>query len=190
MGTLDKFMDLMRINDPEIEEEYENEEDYEEYEEEEVEEVEEKRSFFSFGRKKEAPAVVEEEEEIEEEPAYTPQPTRGPSYRPAPTRNKVVSMNGTGIEVIVVRPIDFTDCKIIADYLGEGKTVMINMEDIKNPAAQRTIDFIGGAVYAYNGTLTAASPKMFIAAPGEVIVDGDLCDDIMNENIVAPQISE
>ena len=88
----------------------------------------------------------------------------------------------------MIKPRDFSEAKLVADLLRQGKTVVINMEDIVNPEAQRTIDFVGGACYAVDGTLQAISRNIFIAAPDDIEVSGDLRDEIMNESIVSPTI--
>ncbi|MDO4169174.1 MAG: cell division protein SepF [Lachnospiraceae bacterium] len=174
-GRVDKLLGFMKLSDDEYDE-YDEYEDYEEVEEDE----EEKKPFFF--RKKEEP-----EEEDEEETIVREKPRRQFSRT---SNSKVVSMNSRGVEVNVVKPRDFRESKLIADFLREGKTVVINMEDIMNPEAQRTIDFIGGACYAFDGTLQAISKNIFIAAPDDIEVNGDLRDEIMNDDIISPKISE
>jgi cell division inhibitor SepF len=174
-GAMDRFLGLMRLNDDDYEEEYDDE--YEEVDEEE-ETVEKSISIFPKKTKKEE----KEESVISEAP-------KRQSYRRT-ANNKVVSMNGHGVEVFVIKPQDFSESKVAADLLREGRTVVINMEGVVNPEAQRTIDFIGGACYAVDGTLQAISKNIFIAAPDNIEVNGDLRDEIMNEDIVSPKISE
>ena len=59
---------------------------------------------------------------------------------------------------------------------------MINLEGVELTVAQRSIDFVGGATYAINGSLQAVSNNIFIAAPDSIEVSGDLKSEIMNEN--------
>ncbi|MEE1313065.1 MAG: cell division protein SepF [Lachnospiraceae bacterium] len=179
-GKVDKLLGIMRLNDDDYEDDYE---DYEDYEEVDEDEEKEKKSIFSFRRDRK----VEEEEEEEPQPVVMETPKRQQYRR---TSNKVVSMNGQGVEVQVIKPVDFGEAKQAADYLREGKTIVINMEGVPNPEAQRTIDFIGGACYAVDGTLQAISKNIFIAAPDNIEVSGDLRDEIMNDDIVSPRISE
>lgn len=172
-GKVDKLLGFMKLNDDEYDE-YDEYDDYEEVEEEE------KKPFFF--RKKEEP-----EEEDEESSVVTEKPKRQFTRT---SNGKVVSMNSRGVEVNVIKPQDFSESKLVADLLREGKTVVINMEEVVNPEAQRTIDFIGGACYAVDGTLQAISKHIFIAAPDNIEVNGDLRNEIMNENIISPKISE
>ena len=64
------------------------------------------------------------------------------------TGSKVVSMNGRGVEVYVIKPQDFAEAQTAADLLKKGRTVVINLEGVELTVAQRSIDFIGGATYA------------------------------------------
>ena len=93
-------------------------------------------------------------------------------------------MNGRGVEVYVIKPQDFAEAQTAADLLKKGRTVVINLEGVELTVAQRSIDFIGGATYAINGSLQA----VFIAAPDSIEVSGDLKSEIMNENTISPQL--
>ena len=104
------------------------------------------------------------------------------------TGSKVVSMNGRGVEVYVIKPQDFAEAQTAADLLKEGRTVVINLEGVELTVAQRSIDFVGGATYAINGSLQAVSNNIFIAAPDSIEVSGDLKSEIMNENTISPQL--
>ena len=118
---------------------------------------------------------------------------RSRSSRPASrstsgSSNKVVSMNSRGSEVYVIKPQEFNEAQTVTDFLKDGKTIVINMEGIELTAAQRIIDFIGGACYALDGTLQAISSNIFIAAPQDIEVSGDLRDEILNESTVSPYL--
>ena len=170
-GTVDKLLNFMKLSDDE-----EYDEEYEEYEDDEEEE-EEPRSTFSFFKKKEP--------EVEEESSNSKisQP-----FDNTITGSKVVSMHGRGVEVYVIKPQDFAEAQTAADLLKEGRTVVINLEGVELTVAQRSIDFVGGATYAINGSLQAVSNNIFIAAPDSIEVSGDLKSEIMNENTISPQL--
>lgn len=107
----------------------------------------------------------------------------------AGTNSKVVSMNSRGSKVYVIRPKEFNEAQDITDFLNEGKTIVINMEGIDLTLAQRIIDFVGGACYALDGSLQAISNNIFIAAPHDIEVTGDLREEILNESTVSPNLS-
>ncbi len=93
-------------------------------------------------------------------------------------------------EVYVIRPQEFDDAQTVSDFLKAGKTIVINMEGIQLDPAQRIIDFIGGACYGLGGDLRAISSNIFIAAPNNIEVSGDLRDEILNESTLSPQLGK
>ncbi len=127
MGAVDKLLNFMKLTE---DEEYD---EYDEYEEEEEEPDTERRSFF---RKKD---TVREESNVIEPITYTSRETKDPKPRRFGS-GKVVSMNGHGVEVYVIKPQDFAEAQTAADLLKEGKTVVINLEGVELTVAQRSID--------------------------------------------------
>lgn len=111
-GTVDKLLNFMKLSDDE-----EYDEEYEEYEDEEEEEP---RSTFSFFKKKE-PEVEEEESsnsKISQPFDNTITASREAKKRRfTSTGSKVVSMNGRGVEVYVIKPQDFAEAQTAADLL-------------------------------------------------------------------------
>ncbi|MDE6024419.1 MAG: cell division protein SepF [Lachnospiraceae bacterium] len=120
------------------------------------------------------------------------------SSRPASSNNKLVEFNSNSrqrsesyrgrSEVYVIKPQEINEAQTVTDFLRNGKTIVINMEGVELAPAQRIIDFIGGACYALNGTLQAISANIFIAAPDNIEVTGDLREEILNESTVSPQL--
>ena len=179
-GTVDKLLNFMKLTEDE-----EYDEEYEEYEDEEEEEPEKVGFFFFFKKEKEP---VEESEEEVSQPFDHVLSREEKKKRFTSTGSKVVSMNGRGVEVYVIKPQDFAEAQTAADLLKKGRTVVINLEGVELTVAQRSIDFIGGATYAINGSLQAVSNNIFIAAPDSIEVSGDLKSEIMNENTISPQL--
>ncbi len=178
-GTVDKLLNFMKLTEDE-----EYDEEYEEYEEDDEEYEEEKQERFSFFRKKEP---VEEETGAVKQPFEMSREAKKRRFTSA-GGSKVISMNGRGVEVCVIKPQDFVEAQTAADLLKDGRTVVINFEGAELTVAQRSIDFIGGATYALNGSLQAVSSNIFIAAPDSIEVSGDLKNEIMNENTISPQL--
>ena len=154
---------------------------------EDEEEEEPEKVGFSFFKKKEKEPVEESEEEVSQ-PFDHVLSREEKKKRFTSTGSKVVSMNGRGVEVYVIKPQDFAEAQTAADLLKKGRTVVINLEGVELTVAQRSIDFIGGATYAINGSLQAVSNNIFIAAPDSIEVSGDLKSEIMNENTISPQL--
>ncbi len=184
----EKLLGMMRLSDTDEdvrEEDFEQE--YEEYdegdsfediaEEDEPEELSRKKSVLSFRRKKKN-SVTEDSQEVS---AYS-EPER-----------RVIPFNGVQEEgeiVKVIKPQEFNEAQIVADFLKEGKTIVVNLEGIEISQAQRIIDFIGGASFAVDGSLKAISNNIFIVAPGNIEVSGDLRDEIISDSMLSPELSK
>lgn len=176
----EKFLNMMKLNDvddmtDEFDEEYDEVADaYEEEEdfEEEIDEEQPKKTVLSFRRKK---------KEKEEEPD------------PEESESRVIPFHGRqeeGESVKVIKPQEFNEAQIVADFLKEGKTIVVNLEGIEISQAQRIIDFIGGASFAVDGSLKAISNNIFIVAPGNIEVSGDLRDEIISDSMLSPELTK
>lgn len=175
----EKFLNMMTLNDSdEIEDEFDEEydeveQDYQEDEEEEAEEQQPKKPILSFRHRK---------KENEEEAAEAPE-----------TENRVIPFHGKqeeGDSVKVIKPQEFNEAQLVAEYLKDGKTIVVNLEGIEISQAQRIIDFIGGASFAVDGSLKAISNNIFIVAPGNIEVSGDLRDEIISESMLSPELTK
>lgn len=129
----------------------------------------------------------EDEDDIEE--SYTPRKSRTKNAKPSGTSN-LVSINSrnstrSNSQVHVIKPQEFNEAQKVTDYLKSGRAIVINMEGMEVHSAQRIIDFIGGACYALDGSLQAISANMFIAAPHNVDVTGDLREEILNNSMTS-----
>ena len=103
-------------------------------------------------------------------------------------KNASIVSIGRGEEVKVVKPQSFNESKTITDYLKANKTVVVNLEGIEITTAQRIIDCIGGASYALGGSLEPISNKIFIVAPRDVEISGDLIDQIAGDSFISPDL--
>lgn len=107
-------------------------------------------------------------------------------------QGRVIQFHGKeeeGESVKVIRAQTFNEAQIVAEFLKEGKTIVVNLEGIEIGKAQRIIDFIGGASFAVDGSLKAISNNIFIVAPGNIEVTGDLRDELVNEDMLSPELS-
>ncbi len=196
---IDKFMNILSLNGSDDDDDYDNDDLFDD----EIDLVEPPKPKKEKV-KKEKPTVSKPQNSSYASAAATASDDvdydtgssfakRSRSSRPASrstsgSSNKVVSMNSRGSEVYVIKPQEFNEAQTVTDFLKDGKTIVINMEGIELTAAQRIIDFIGGACYALDGTLQAISSNIFIAAPQDIEVSGDLRDEILNESTVSPYL--
>lgn len=130
----------------------------------------------------------EEYNEVTEEEGYDEE-----EMEDEDSQSRVIPFHGKeeeGESVKVIRPQTFNEAQIVADFLKEGKTIVVNLEGIEIGQAQRIIDFIGGASFAVDGSLKAISNNIFIVAPGNIEVSGDLRDEIVSEDMLSPELTK
>lgn len=91
----------------------------------------------------------------------------------------VKQAGGKDVSLRVMRPKGYDDGPEIADYVANGCTVVMNIEDLNRENARRLIDFLLGAVYVIGGDLQMASQTTFVVAPCAVAVNdnGEQEDD-------------
>ena len=180
MKFAEKFLNMMKLNDADaatepFDEEYNEVTEEEGYDEEEMEDEEEEphKPILSLRRKKKD--LTESQEDDED------------------SQSRVIPFHGKeeeGESVKVIRPQTFNEAQIVADFLKEGKTIVVNLEGIEIGQAQRIIDFIGGASFAVDGSLKSISNNIFIVAPGNIEVSGDLRDEIVSEDMLSPELTK
>ena len=177
---MSKFMDFLKLSDPE--EDYEDDGLFDDDDEEDDEE-------FSFPKRKpkEKPSYDDDDDDDD----YQPKRPRMRQQKAA-NPSKLVSINSRNnrrSQVCVIKPQDISHAQTVTQYLKEGNLVVINMEGIEIHTAQRIIDFIGGACDALDGSIQGISNSIFIAAPSNIAVTGDLREEILNESALSPNIN-
>ena len=171
MGVLDKWLNYMKLNDSEDDDEY-DEDGYLDDGDEEEESRPSRRPAFSS-------KPAREEDDEEEEPAP---PKRTPAAsRPSSVISKVTPMRsnmkktsvGGGMEVCVIKPNSFEEAREITETLLKDRTIVMNLEGLDVEIAQRILDFTSGSCFAIGGNLQKISMYIFIITPASVDISGD-----------------
>lgn len=155
MGVLDKFLDVMRLN-PDDEEDDFYEDDFYDDDEPEV-------SRRSFRKEKDRTEY--------DEPAAKKERKKSPQKITSIQSKK--KQGATGMEVCVIKPTSVEDAREITDTLLSNRTVILNVEGLDIEIAQRIIDFTAGSCYAISGNLQKISNYIFIITPSSVDISGD-----------------
>lgn len=165
MGKMmNKFLDIMHLND------YDEDDDFDDYEDSDYEE-EKPKAVKKPAAKKESTYLDDFDDEDE-----TDEPEKKVS-RFKPVKSKVTPIRtGKGMEVCVIKPSTVEDGREISDTLLSGRAVILNLEGLQVNIAQRIIDFTSGACYSINGNLQKVSNYIFIITPETVDISGDFQD--------------
>lgn len=116
--------------------------------------------FFGF----EAEEVVEETEIS----ASQEEPLR----RDLRERGKIVSLANANkaMKMVIMEPVGFEEVQTIVDHLKNKQTVILNLEDTDKGVARRIADFLGGAIYALDGSMQKISGSIFLFTPANIEV--------------------
>lgn len=100
---------------------------------------------------------------------------------PTPQKKSAPSVGGAWK---VVKPHDAQDGLIIADYLVNGYTVVMNIESIDRDTTVRLIDFLMGAIHVLDGELRRVSKSTFVLSPrkGEITEDDSIAQETENDD--------
>ena len=124
--------------------------------------------MFEGIRKKLAKAANEEEEIVfkpyEEKSAPVPEVKEDAPAEQNP------SIEGSNIELKVVRPESIDEIFSIADYLIEGCTVVLNLEMLDSGIITRMLDFLNGVTYTLDGEIRSIAPNTYIVTPNGIDV--------------------
>ena len=98
------------------------------------------------------------------------------NIRPYRQKNsKVVNLHANvQMEVVVTSPETFDEAKEISQHIKDNKPVVINLEFVEQPIAQRITDFLCGCCYALNGNIQRIADNIFMIAPDNVDFAGDI----------------
>lgn len=90
-------------------------------------------------------------------------------------RGTLVSLPGSRqVRVVVVEPRTFDEVQAVADHLKGKRPVILNLESIEKETAQKFLDFLSGTIYALDGTMQKVGTAIFLFAPSNVEVAGQI----------------
>ncbi|HHY64901.1 MAG TPA: cell division protein SepF [Clostridiaceae bacterium] len=100
------------------------------------------------------------------------------------SQGKVLNMNNNNnLKVVVLSPQSILETRELCDHLKSNKPVIMNVEGVDTPLAQRMVDFLSGAVYCLDGDIQKISSGIFLATPASIEITGDLKDEMKNKGV-------
>lgn len=92
-----------------------------------------------------------------------------------PGRLNVVDLpTARQVKMVVAAPNSFEYARNLADHLKNRRPVILNLEKLEMEEAKRILDFISGVTYAINGYTRKISNQIFLFAPNNVDISGDV----------------
>jgi len=112
---------------------------------------------------------IDEEEQVQGN--YDQSYNNAPSYQAG---GAGMSLNGSSLELKVIRPDRFESVSQIADHLLNRRTVVLNLEATNKETSRRIIDFLSGVAYSISGNLKRVANNTFVITPCNVDVSNDV----------------
>ncbi len=102
-----------------------------------------------------------------------------------PRTGRVVNIQTSAqLQVMLVQPENFDDCKPIANELNRKITVVLNLEGRAPDLSRRVLDFLSGVTYANGGNLKKVAKNTYMLTPSNVDLRGDLMDELQNSGLM------
>ncbi|AOM83265.1 cell division protein SepF [Salisediminibacterium beveridgei] len=93
-------------------------------------------------------------------------------------KRNVVSLSSlqSQAKVILEEPHTYDEVQEIADHLKNRRAVVINLQRLPHDQAKRVVDFLSGTVYAIGGNIQKLGHNIFLCAPDNVDVTGNISE--------------
>ncbi|MCL2433160.1 MAG: cell division protein SepF [Clostridia bacterium] len=89
---------------------------------------------------------------------------------------KLVSLSGRMMQMMLYQPLTYRDMHNIIDNLRAGRPVIVNVENLTEVSAQRVVDILAGAIYAFNGQIRHVSRCIFVLTPINMDIGGNMVE--------------
>lgn len=124
----------------------------------------------------------EDDEEVYTEPLYPSQEDmRNDSQQKT---NKVVNIHTTSqMKVVIFEPNAYDEVQNIVDNLKNRKPVIVNLETLESDVARKIFEFLNGAIYALDGSIQKVSSDIFILAPNNVEIAGNIKEELKSKGV-------
>lgn len=137
--------------------------------------------FMNFLGLQEEEEIVERERISQlEEPEY-----ETPSFETRKNQrgNNVVSIHSQkNVKMVLYEPRSYDEAQEIADHLRSHRSVVVNLQRVRNDQAMRIIDFLSGTIYALSGSISKIGGNIFLCTPDTVEIQGAITE-ILSEEI-------
>lgn len=91
------------------------------------------------------------------------------------TSNKILNIHSNAqMNVVLFNPKSFEESTNIVDTLKSRRPVVMNISDLDKDLGRKIFDFCSGALYALDGHIQQVAKGIFILAPQNVDITGDV----------------
>ena len=88
------------------------------------------------------------------------------------------------MKIVILQPTCYEDAQQICDQVKSKKPVVVNLEQVEYPIAQRIMDFLSGTCYSLEGSIQRVANNIFVIAPENVEISGEFKEEIKSRSSV------
>lgn len=92
-------------------------------------------------------------------------------------QNQRVSKLPQDTKMVLFEPRAYAEVEEIGSHLKEKRAAVVNLHRLQSSAAQRTIDFLSGVIFAVDGSIQKIGPKVILCTPRNIGVAGSISLD-------------
>ncbi|MBE6118415.1 MAG: cell division protein SepF [Solobacterium sp.] len=118
-----------------------------------------------------APEV--EDDDDAEEVVEAAEPRNISRYEEKQNAN-IKSQVAADTKMVLFEPRTFEEAEEIAMHLKQRRAAVVNLHRLQRDYAQRTIDFLAGAVFALDGKIQKIGHNVILCSPKSIGVDGEI----------------
>ena len=116
----------------------------------------------------------EEEDDEEMEDVVEPAEPKSVSRYEEKHNNTIKSQVAADTKMVLFEPRTFEESEEIAMHLKQRRAAVVNLHRLQRDYAQRTIDFLAGAVFALDGKIQKIGHNVILCSPKSIGVDGEI----------------
>lgn len=128
---------------------------------------------------------LQEEEEVVEREVLSSQEDQVETpfdHRKNQKGSNIVSIHSQkNVKVVLAEPRSYDEAQEIADHLRSYRSVVVNLQRVRNDQALRIIDFLSGTVYALSGGISKVGSNIFLCTPDTVEIQGTISEILSDD---------
>lgn len=126
---------------------------------------------------------LQEEEEFVERHALSDYEDEEPVTRKNQNRGNVVSIHSQkNGRVVLSEPRSYDEAQELADQLRSRRSIVVNLQRVRNDQAIRIVDFLSGTVYALNGNISKVGSNIFLCTPDNMDIQGTITEILTDDS--------
>jgi cell division inhibitor SepF len=126
---------------------------------------------------------LQEEEEITQRVQDTDYEEEDLSSKKSRPSNVVSIHSQKNSRIILCEPRSYEEAQEMADHLRSRRSVLVNLQRVRNDQAIRIVDFLSGTIYALNGHIQKVGQNIFICTPDHIDIQGTITEILADEAI-------